>query len=199
MSSADNIPIKIVLLGQSSVGKTCIASRFVKSSFLPNAVPTVGASYLTKTISFEKQVYELNIWDTAGQELYRSLTPMYYRNCHAAIVVFDITNRQSFASASDWISEVRATGEKPLLVLVGNKIDLNQNRQVNDTDGQELADQLECLYIETSALSGIGIELLFQNIIKGLNENPTLKSRLVSYSKSGQLPDDFQEEKKSCC
>ena len=199
-SNLTNIPIKIVLLGQSATGKTCIATRYVKGTFLSSSVSTVGASYLTKSATVDGITYDLNIWDTAGQELYRSLTPMYYRNAHAAIVVFDITNRQSFEAARRWIEELRGTGENSFIVIVGNKIDLEDARQVTEQDGNSLANELKCKYIETSALSGVGIELLFQIVIKGINELPQLKGKLnKDQVEINNLEGNKENNKKGCC
>ena len=198
-----NIPIKIVLLGQSATGKTCIATRYVKGSFLSSSVSTVGASYLTKTATIDGITYDLNIWDTAGQELYRSLTPMYYRNAHAAIVVFDITNRQSFSAARRWIEELRGTGENSFVIIVGNKIDLEDARQVSEQDGNALASELHSTYIETSALNGTGIDLLFQRVIQGINQLPQMKDKINSSKGSNDISNlegnKNQNEKSGCC
>ena len=202
MSANSNIPIKIVLLGQSSAGKTCIATRYVKGTFLSTSVSTVGASYLTKSATYEGTTYDLNIWDTAGQELYRSLTPMYYRNAHAAIIVFDVTNRQSFQAAQKWVDELRGTGENSYVVVVGNKIDLDEARQVSEADGEALCKELKCQYIETSALTGAGISYLFQMVIKGINELPKLKNK-GNTSKQNEIKniegDKKPENRRGCC
>lgn len=197
MSLNHNIPIKIVLLGQSAAGKTCIATRYVKGTFFSQSVSTVGASYLTKTVVSDGVTYDLNIWDTAGQELYRSLTPMYYRNAHAAVIVFDVTSRESFKSASNWINELCETGENSFIILVGNKIDLLDAREVPESDGVKLAKDLRCTYVETSALSNVGIDLLFQNIIKGVKESPKLKGKSSGAGNNETIEQKAQNE--SCC
>ena len=107
---------------------------------------------------------------------FTSLFPLL--NKKYAIVVFDVTNRQSFDAASKWVDELRGTGENSFVIIVGNKIDLNDARQVSEADGVKLSKELKCSYIETSALEGIGIDLLFQNVIKGINSLPKLKEKL---------------------
>ena len=128
---------------------------------------------------------------------------MYYRNAHAAIVVFDITNRQSFSAARRWIEELRGTGENSFVIIVGNKIDLEDARQVSEQDGNALASELHSTYIETSALNGTGIDLLFQRVIQGINQLPQMKDKINGSKGSNDISNlegnKNQNEKSGCC
>ena len=168
-------PIKVVLLGQSTVGKTCLATRYVRGSFLNSSISTVGASYLTKSVQFGKDIFDFNIWDTAGQELYRSLTPMYYRNAHFALIVFDVTNQSSFLEVETWIDEVKLNNEDIFIIICANKIDLVDKRIIEEKDGILLSEKKKCKYIETSALNGQGIDRIFQMIINQIQSDVKLK------------------------
>ena len=190
--------VKIVLVGQSTVGKTCIATRYVKGNFIQNSISTVGASYLTKSFTLGQDQYDFNIWDTAGQELYRSLTPMYYRNAHAAFVVFDVTNKPSFIAAEDWIKELRAGNEKVFIVLIGNKIDLTDLRTVEEKQATELAQKYKLPYVETSALSGVGIEAAFQTIISQIRSNEHLQKEIKNKTED-VIATEKEEKGKGCC
>ena len=195
-----SIPVKVVLVGQSAVGKTCIAARYVNGYFQHSAVSTVGASYLTKTITIDKQLYDFNIWDTAGQELYRSLTPMYYRNAHAAFVVFDVTNKSTFLASENWIKDLQEGNDNVLIMLVGNKIDLQEQRVVQFAEAETLAKKYNLQYIETSALSGVGIDKAFQMVIVHLKSDDYLKKKLnPEPNVLTPQKENVENEKKSCC
>jgi len=194
--SSRSLPVKVVLLGQSTVGKTCIATRYVRGCFIQSSISTVGASYLTKSIEVNDDTYDFNIWDTAGQELYRSLTPMYYRNAHAALVVFDITNKASYFEAEKWIRELMQSNEDVFIIIVGNKADLEDRRQVDEKDGNSMAEKYKCVYIETSALTGIGIDRVFQMIVNRINHDPKLRLRLWPPKTP---PPVVETESRKCC
>jgi len=162
---------KIVLLGDSGVGKTSIALRFVKEMFPENPNSTVGATFLTKRILVDNIKIKLQIWDTAGQERFRSLAPMYYRGAQCAILVFDLTSDETFAKVKDWVKELKnASTEDMLLAIVGNKLDLSEEigRRIEKSKCQEYASSIGGLYFETSAKTNLGIEDLFVTISKRL-------------------------------
>ena len=197
--STQAIPVKVVLLGHSTVGKTCIATRYVRGTFLQSTISTVGASYLTKSFTLGQDQFDFNIWDTAGQELYRSLTPMYYRNAHAAFVVFDITNRASFVAAEKWIDELREGNDNVFIILLGNKIDLADQRVVDEKEGAQLANKYGIQYIETSACTGVGIDKAFQTIIMQIKNNDSLKQKLRPPPQVNQKKLDEPAQKDEGC
>ena len=119
--SSKKKPYKLVLLGDTAVGKSCIAVRFVRDEFSEFQEPTIGAAFLTSNINYNNINYRFEIWDTAGQERYRSLAPMYYRGSSAAIIVYDITQKDSFYGAKSWINEVKKRASHCKIILVGNK------------------------------------------------------------------------------
>ena len=128
---APDCTAKLVLLGESAVGKSSIALRFVRREFVPNQEATIGAAFLARSVSVPNGTVKLEIWDTAGQERYRSLAPMYYRGASGALVVYDITSGESLRKAMSWIKELRSSGDPNIaIVLVGNKCDLDNMRQV---------------------------------------------------------------------
>lgn len=153
---------KLVLLGDASVGKSCLVVRFAKGEFYEYQEPTIGAAFMTQTVSLSTEVVKYEIWDTAGQERYKSLAPMYYRGAAAAVIVFDITSRESFDAAKSWVAELQNTDT--LIALAGNKSDLEASRAVDKEMAKNYADQMGILYMETSAKSGQNVNELFHEI-----------------------------------
>merc|ERR1712228_1103448 len=133
--STQPLTVKLVLLGDSRVGKSSVVIRFVKNEFDQYKFPTIGATFLTWGVSVGNYLVKFEIWDTAGQEKYRSLAPLYYRGASAALVVYDITNRESFENARKWIEE----GDHVVIGLAGNKVDLAANRKVSTEEGSQFA------------------------------------------------------------
>ncbi|XP_042350975.1 ras-related protein Rab-17-like [Plectropomus leopardus] len=147
--------VKMVLLGSSGVGKSSLALRFVKDDFRSTS-PTVGCAYLTRLVHLSDVTVRFEIWDTAGQEKYHSVTPLYYRGAHAALLVYDISKRETFIRAQVWLKELEKQHipGSTVIWLVGNKGDLAQDRQISVQEGQSLASDRGLLFTETSALSG---------------------------------------------
>ncbi|EAY20809.1 Ras family protein [Trichomonas vaginalis G3] len=198
----EKITFRSVTIGDSSVGKTCIVNRFLQDKFDPAEPNTIGTLYESFTDHRDGHDLEIQIWDTAGQEQYRSLGPIYYRSSLAAIVVFDITNRKSFEDVNEWVSEFRnVAGENTIVVLVGNKIDLPE-RAVEKDEAEEWAHKNNCIYAETSARSGAGIKQLFTTLVDELMKmyNGDDGMKVVSRSKVN-TPDkvDTNEKKTGCC
>ncbi|POY73054.1 putative Small monomeric GTPase [Rhodotorula taiwanensis] len=145
---------KLVLLGESAVGKSSLVLQFVKGQFDDYRESTIGAAFLTQTI-----------WDTAGQERYKSLAPMYYRSAHAAVVVYDITSAPSLQKARSWIAELQRQADPGITVmLVGNKLDLADQRQVSTEEAQKFADEEGLLFMEVSAKTAQGVKDVFDQI-----------------------------------
>ncbi|XP_031726048.1 ras-related protein Rab-17-like [Anarrhichthys ocellatus] len=147
--------VKMVLLGSSGVGKSSLAMRFDKDEFR-STTPTVGCAYLTRVVHLSDVTLHFEIWDTAGQEKYHSITPLYYRGAHAALLVYDVSQRETFVRAQVWLKELEKQyiPGSTVIWLVGNKVDREQDRQVSVQEGQSLANDRGLLFTETSALSG---------------------------------------------
>jgi len=160
---------KIVLLGDQSVGKTSLITRFMYDTFDNTYQATIGIDFLSKTMYLEDRTVRLQLWDTAGQERFRSLIPSYIRDSSVAIVVFDITNRQSFLSTTKWIEDVRSErGNDVIIVLVGNKADLSDKRQVTLEEATTKSTEMNIMFMETSAKAGHNVKSLFKKIALSL-------------------------------
>lgn len=168
----DTRTYKIVMLGSSNVGKTSLVARYMKNCFDTYSDSTIGASFSVKRNITTCGVIQLNIWDTAGQERYESLIPMYYRGLDIGIVVFDLTNRESFNRAKRWVETIE--NENAYIVLVGNKNDYGDSHIIRQLkDGRDYAEEHDIDFLTTSAKSGDGVIDLFNNcIIKKLEMEP---------------------------
>ncbi|KAJ3312294.1 Ras- protein Rab-6A [Blyttiomyces sp. JEL0837] len=160
---------KLVFLGEQSVGKTSLITRFMYDTFDNTYQATIGIDFLSKTMYLEDRTVRLQLWDTAGQERFRSLIPSYIRDSSVAVVVYDITNRNSFQNTSKWVDDVRAErGTDVIIVLVGNKTDLSDKRQVSTEEGEKKAKEFNVMFIETSAKAGYNVKALFRKIAQAL-------------------------------
>jgi small GTP-binding protein len=157
---------KVVLLGEGSVGKTSMSRRYVQNAFDAVLPRTSNASYLEKEVrpAHGKKV-RLAIWDTAGQERFHALAPLYYRDAHAALLVYDIADRASFARIGHWIAELQTQAPGTVLAIAGNKCDLGDAaRQVSESEGRALADSIGAAFFETSAKLGTGLDAIFEHV-----------------------------------
>jgi len=160
-------PIKLVLLGESGVGKTSIISRFTKDEFDPEQVSSSSAQFISKEINIDDQVINFDIWDTAGQERFRALAKMFYKESQVIVLVYEITNRKSFDAIKNyWYKEAINNSTAKIYAVVGNKCDLYENEQVSDVEGKNFAKEINGIFKLTSAASNIGINRLFQSIGK---------------------------------
>nr|VDD34164.1 unnamed protein product [Brassica oleracea] len=180
---------KLVFLGDQSVGKTSIITRFMYDKFDTTYQATIGIDFLSKTMYMEDRTLRLQLWyyhlppfrfieDTAGQERFRSLIPSYIRDSSVAVIVYDVANRQSFLNTSKWIEDVRTErGSDVIIVLVGNKTDLVDKRQVSIEEGDNKARDFGVIFIETSAKAGFNIKPLFRKISAALPGMDTLSTK----------------------
>ncbi|KAL8208616.1 hypothetical protein R6Q57_008028 [Mikania cordata] len=158
--------LKIVLIGDSGVGKSNILSRFTRNEFYLESKATIGVEFATRTLQVEGKMIKAQIWDTAGQERYRAITSAYYRGSVGALLVYDITKRPTFDNVQRWLHELRANTDSNIVVLMaGNKSDLISLRAVDEQDGQSLAEKEGLSFLETSALEAHNIEKAFQTIL----------------------------------
>ena len=207
MSEAYLYIYKIILLGDGGVGKTSLIQKYVHGSFNLNTCSTLGVVSTTKSVLIDNDRILLDIWDTAGQEKYRSMNSCFFRGCKAAIIVYDIANENSFQNIEYWIQQVREfEGDSVKVLLVGNKADLEDNRKISQKIGLSIASDQEMLFIETSCLNNYNIEKAFQVIAECLHKdqmdfvNPVDDdisglNGISILSHSLQLP----KNKKKCC
>ena len=159
--------VKVVLLGDSGVGKTCLITRYISETFEQNTASTNGASYASKNVNYDKlkKTITLDIWDTAGQEKYKALTKFFYKDAAIAILVYDITQKNSFESIkSYWYEQVKENGEKTVVLgIVGNKSDLYEQEEVPENDAREFAQSIGAIFALTSAKMNTGVDALFKD------------------------------------
>ena len=157
---------KVVIVGDSSVGKSCLLNRYVNDTFYENYSTTIGVDFDFRLVNLDEHVVKLQLWDTAGQERFRSIVRSYYSGADIVIVVFDVCSTSSFSSVHKWMAEVRQyTPADVVLQLVGNKSDL-RGRAVDAAEAQHLADSLSIPYMECSAKTGHNVDALFYNTVR---------------------------------
>ncbi|CAD6216967.1 unnamed protein product [Miscanthus lutarioriparius] len=158
---------KIVLLGDSSVGKSNLLARFARNEFYPNSKSTIGVEFQTQKLVIDGKEIKAQIWDTAGQERFRAVTSAYYRGAVGALLVYDISRRQTFDSVGRWLNELHTHSDMNVVtILVGNKTDLKHAREVSTAEGQALAEAQGLFFMETSALDSSNVAAAFQTVVK---------------------------------
>lgn len=194
---------KLVLLGESAVGKSSLVLRFVKGQFLDYQESTIGAAFLTQTVCLNDTTVKFEIWDTAGQERYHSLAPMYYRGAQAAIVVYDITSYDSFDRAKKWVKELQRQGNPNIVIaLAGNKVDLASKRTVEIEESQAYSEENGILFMETSAKTAANVNELFVAIAKKLPKTPPVRTNSTNVRPVSIAPADDKKTppaKGGCC
>ena len=194
---------KLILIGDSSVGKSNILLKYLKGEFDKNSKATVGVEFGTKNIMINNKKIKIQIWDTAGQERYRSITSAYYKGAKGALIVYDITRKNTFDNIDKWISDLKLNGDKNICILiVGNKSDLNEQREVDEELGKKKAEMFKTAFMETSALSGENISKAFEEVIEQiyqLNKNAFEENAKKDIDKGVNLNDNKDDNKKKCC
>ena len=157
---------KIVLVGDASVGKTNIMSKYLKNEFHEDSKATVGVEFGSKQFTVEGHKIKAQIWDTAGQERYKAMTSAYFKGAKGAFIVYDITSKSSFESVDRWLNDLRVSADKNLtVIIIGNKCDLEQQRDVKKEQGEEKSKSNGVAFMETSALSGENIDKAFDKMV----------------------------------
>ncbi|EYU27682.1 hypothetical protein ABFS82_13G134100 [Erythranthe guttata] len=158
---------KIVLIGDSAVGKSNLLARFARDEFYPNSKSTIGVEFQTQKIEINGKEIKAQIWDTAGQERFRAVTSAYYRGAVGALLVYDISRRQTFESIGRWLNELHTHSDMNVVtILVGNKTDLRDAREVRVSEGKALAEAQGLFFIETSALDSSNVGVAFQTVVR---------------------------------
>ena len=197
---------KLIFLGDQSVGKSCILNRFLNDTFIEDYQATIGLDFQSKNIQIENQDIHLLLYDTAGQEKFRSLIPMYTRDANIILLVYDITNKESFNHLSDWLKDLTNINlDEVILAIVANKIDLSGKREVTLEEGKKFAEEHNFVFQEISAKTGIGFSDLFY---KNLFEKIRTKFRPSGQQPASEINDikfniepegNKIEKKKKCC
>ena len=195
MSAKKEFMYKILLLGDSSVGKTCILTRYSENTFQEDHLATIGLDFKQKNVNLENgKSVKVQIWDTAGQDRFKSITKNYYKGAHGIMLIYDVTTRRSFDNVRNWIDTIKEeVSDKVNIILVGNKIDNNDNRQVTTEEGQEIANEYKLPFYETSAKTGDNIDKAFNDLI----------TRVVDvfgkYEEKGQKLGNKKKKSSRCC
>ena len=195
---------KIILIGDPGTGKTNILSKYIKNTFNENSKATVGVELSTKSFTINNNIVNTQIWDTAGQERYKSLTKAYYKGALGALVVYDITNKVTFDNTDKWIYDLRISAEEKIsVILIGNKNDLKEQRQVSKEFGEDKAKSFGVAFMETSAKTGDNIEVAFKSLIEDVynkfhkNFESTAQVEIMR-GKTIKI-EESKTEKKKCC
>ncbi|KAJ0393748.1 hypothetical protein P43SY_005295 [Pythium insidiosum] len=177
---------KVVLLGEGRVGKTSILLRYIKGEYDDRQVSTLQASYLDKRLLVDNSKVQLSLWDTAGQERFHALGPIYYRDADGALLVYDITDEESFRKVRTWVKELRRiVGDDIDISIAGNKVDLQRNRKVNEDDAKRYAESVGATHFNTSAKLNRGLEDVFVELTKRMLQRSGAKKK-----KSALIADD---------
>lgn len=197
---------KLVIIGDSSVGKTGILSRYLSKEFNENSKATVGVEFGGKKLLIQDHRVKVQIWDTAGQERYRSITNAYYKGAKGALIVYDISNKVSFENVEKWMKEVQVMGESDMyFILIGNKADLDDKREVSTEQGEEKAKNLGIAFMETSAKTSHNVDNVFNQTCEHIVKNILSKKiddgfdDLIMEKDATNITNLKQNNKKKCC
>ena len=194
---------KVLLLGNSNVGKSSLFLRFVDDIWNDTFVPTIGVDFKIKTFNIDEKKIKMQIWDTAGQERFKNIIASYYRGAHGILLIYDVTDKESFKNLSNWLIEIEKNASKTVLkVLIGNKTDLEDKRVITYNQGKEFADSYGLKYIETSAKKNLNVNEAFETLGRELMQASDdkkigkSKEKKISVTKAEDIN---QEQKRGCC
>jgi len=194
---------KLLLIGDSGVGKSCLLLRFADDTYTESYISTIGVDFKIRTIELDGKTIKLQIWDTAGQERFRTITSSYYRGAHGIIVVYDVTDQESFNNVKQWLQEIdRYACENVNKLLVGNKCDLTTKKVVDYTTAKEYAEQLGVPFLEASAKNAVNVETAFLNMAGYIKERVGPPAASVSGAAGGKVNIDstpLKSGSSGCC
>ena len=194
---------KVLLLGNSDVGKSSIILRYVDQMWSDTFVPTIGVDFKVKTVQVNNKKIKMQIWDTAGQERFRTVISSYFRGSHGLFLIYDITNRDSFKNLENWLSEIEEHASKNVLkILIGNKCDLENDREIKTEEGQAFANRNGMQFMETSAKMNTNINESFETLAKLMIECSSDKNNDANKNDAKVLKKTAGKDlktKKSCC
>lgn len=196
-----DMQIKLLMIGDSGVGKTCLLLRYANDSFSPTFITTIGIDFKIKNIQLDGKRIKLQIWDTAGQERFRTITTSYFRGAQGILLVYDVTDRQTFTSIRNWVAQIQMHADVNVnKILIGNKCDMNDQRAVTTAEGEALANEYNIHFFETSAKQDLNVEKAFITIATDV------KDRMIVEGASGQpsgghriVAKNNTDAKRGCC
>eukprot|EP00252_Welwitschia_mirabilis_P001872 TRINITY_DN1183_c0_g3_i1.p1 TRINITY_DN1183_c0_g3~~TRINITY_DN1183_c0_g3_i1.p1 ORF type:complete len:204 (+),score=48.02 TRINITY_DN1183_c0_g3_i1:292-903(+) len=192
---------KILLIGDSGVGKSCLLLRFADDSYLESYISTIGVDFKIRTVELDGKTVKLQIWDTAGQERFRTITSAYYRGAHGIIVVYDVTDKESFNNVKQWLNEIdRYASDNVNKLLVGNKNDLTANKVVDYGTAKAFADEIGIPFLETSAKNAINVEEAFMTMAAEIKNRVSSQPAINSQRPTTiQMKGQPVVQKSGCC
>ena len=194
----DDCVYKVLLLGDSTVGKTCFLKKYTDKTFQDVHMSTIGLDYRVKTMTLKSgKVVKLQIWDTAGQDRFRAITKNYYKGANGIILIYDVTSIQTYENVKNWITQIREEASPNVIIYIaGNKIDLEEERKIKTEEGQKLAEELGLPFFETSAKTGVNINESFEDLVEKIDE---VYSKLEDKSGGNKVKVYQAKAKKGCC
>jgi len=196
----DDVIYKVLLLGDSTVGKTCFLIKYTDKTFQDVHMATIGLDYRLKNMTLKSgKNVKLQIWDTAGQDRFRAITKNYYKGANGIILIYDITNPQTFDNVKGWISQIREEANQNVLIYIaGNKIDMEEERKIQKEDGEKLAGEYGFPFVETSAKEGININETFEDLVEKID---SVYSKFETNNPEGIKKNKLYKGKKKsgCC
>lgn len=205
---SSEILVKLLIIGESSVGKSCLLLRFAEDKFNENFLTTIGIDFKVRKVTIDDAKVKLQIWDTAGQEKFRTITKAYYRGAHGILLVFDVTSRDSFNKTKQWMASIKESITDPVdIILVGNKADGEYNdpkisRQVTKEEGEEMAQEFGIPYYETSAKTSFNVEETFMKIATTVKRRKDKEPSAQTNNGQGRKVDlrkENEPKKGGCC